>query len=148
MGVKGAQSESSVYLGSLSELDFKSKNIEGEVRTFFQNQQLNQDFEYIKRAGKSLITRPTSKTYYRIDINKNSQLQVSEIQPNIVKRLIELHKGHGPRVFKTFQKVAAFGLIFIIISGLMLGLTSNKLRLATASLSLSGLMLFFLLAFS
>jgi hypothetical protein len=61
--------------------------------------------------------------------------------------MIELHKGHGPSAFKTFQKAFAVGLIFIILSGLWLGISASRLRQSTLLTAISGAVVFALLVF-
>ena len=47
--------------------------------------------------------------------------------PDLQKRLIELHKGHGPLAFKWLQRITAIGLIFAILAGLWLALSEREL---------------------
>ena len=59
---------------------------------------------------------------------------------------MELHMGHGPGLFKNFQKMFALGLLLIILSGLWLGLSSSGLRRRTLVISSAGAAVFLLLA--
>jgi hypothetical protein len=59
--------------------------------------------------------------------------------------MMELHMGHGPTSFKTFQKFFAVGMLFIILSGLWLGLSSARLRRNTGMAAGTGLAVFLLL---
>ena len=104
------------------------------------------DFEYVRQSGGSgvAITRPTSRPYYRIDASGPS-IEVSRILPNLQARMMELHMGHGPTSFKTFQKFFAVGMLFIILSGLWLGLSSARLRRNTGMAAGTGLAVFLLL---
>ena len=70
-------------------------------------------YEYVKVKGDTLYTRPTSRDHYVIKL-KGESATVSSASPNLQGRLIELHKGHGPGSFKTFQKLFALGLIFVM----------------------------------
>ena len=45
------------------------------------------------------------------------RIVVSYNEPSIQSKLIELHKGHGPEIFRTFQKAIAVGLVFAVLSG-------------------------------
>ena len=56
--------------------------------------------------------------------------------------------GHGPVAYKTYQKIFAAGMLFIILSGLWAGLSSTKLRGPTAAVAGGGLLVFALLAMS
>ncbi|MEH6569550.1 MAG: hypothetical protein V7709_10765, partial [Halioglobus sp.] len=58
------------------------------------------------------------------------------------------HKGHGPSAFKTFQKAFAVGLLFIILSGLWLGISAGRLRQSTLLTATAGALVFALLLFN
>jgi hypothetical protein len=73
-------------------------------------------------------------------------LVVSFNEPSIQSKLIELHKGHGPEIFKTFQKVIAVGLMFVVLSGFWLGVSALGLRRNTLIVTGSGALIFSLLA--
>ena len=102
------------------------------------------DFEYVRQSGKRAYTRPTSRTHYLVDAT-GPGVDIIRREPDLQARMIELHKGHGPTVFKTFQKVFALGMVFIMLSGLWLGLTAPRLvRNTTVSFG-AGLALFLVL---
>ncbi|MEE4277896.1 MAG: hypothetical protein V2I82_05425 [Halieaceae bacterium] len=87
-------------------------------------------FETARSSGNRVYTRPTSKTNYVLEVDGDA-VAVTRQVPDLQKRMIELHKGHGPAVFKTFQKLFAAGMLFIIITGVWLGLSADRLRLRT-----------------
>jgi hypothetical protein len=103
------------------------------------------EFEYVKQKGSQLITRPTTRPFYTLSIDGNEAL-VQYNEPSLQKRMIELHMGHGPGAYKTYQQVFAAGMLFIILSGLWLGLSSARLRLSTAVIPGTGVLLFLWLA--
>ena len=105
------------------------------------------EFEYVKQKGSQLITRPTTRPFYTLDIS-GDEVVVQYNEPSLQKRMIELHMGHGPTAYKTYQQVFAAGMLFIILSGLWLGLSSARLRLSTAVISGTGVLLFLWLAIS
>ena len=105
------------------------------------------EFEYVKQKGSQLITRPTTRPFYTLDIS-GDEVVVQYNEPSLQKRMIELHMGHGPTAYKTYQQVFAAGMLFIILSGLWLGLSSARLRLSTALISGTGVLLFLWLALS
>lgn len=105
------------------------------------------EFEYVKQKGSQLITRPTTRPFYTLDIS-GDEAMVQYNEPSLQKRMIELHMGHGPTAYKTYQKVFAAGMLFIILTGLWLGLSSARLRVSTAMISGAGVLLFFWLALS
>ena len=105
------------------------------------------EFEYVKQKGSQLITRPTTRAFYTLDISGDEAV-VQLNEPSLQKRMIELHMGHGPTAYKTYQQVFAAGMLFIILTGLWLGLSSARLRFSTAVISGAGVLLFFWLALS
>ena len=105
------------------------------------------EFEYVKRKGSQLITRPTTRAFYTLHISGDKAV-VHYNEPSLQKRMIELHMGHGPTAYKTYQKVFAAGMLFIILTGLWLGLSSARLRFSTSVISGAGVLLFFWLALS
>jgi len=105
------------------------------------------EFEYVKQKGSQLITRPTTRPFYTLDIS-GEEAVVQYNEPSLQKRMIELHMGHGPTAYKTYQQVFAAGMLFIILTGLWLGLSSTRLRFSTAVISGAGVILFLWLALS
>jgi hypothetical protein len=67
---------------------------------------------------------------------------VLERTPSVLRALIELHKGHGPKLFVWMQKVMALALLLILLSGLVLGYLSPVLRSKTLFTSTIGLIVF------
>ena len=101
----------------------------------------------MKQKGSQLITRPTTRPFYTLDVSGNDVvLQYNE--PSLQKKMIELHMGHGPVAYKTYQKIFAAGMLFIRLSGLWAGLSSTKLHGPTAAVAGGGLLVLALLAMS
>lgn len=142
---KGHVEQQEIYRGNMSELDLGSKDIESKIRQFIQTHKIDHEFEYIKGNHKIAYTRPTNKQHLLFQF-KNRQLVVFKRSPDLVASIIELHKGHGPRAFKTFQKFTAVGLLLILLSGLYLGLTSRLYKYKTIFISCLGGALFLFLA--
>ena len=105
------------------------------------------EFEYVKQKGSQLITRPTTRPFYTLDISGEDAV-VRYNEPSLQKQMIELHMGHGPTAYKAYQQVFAAGMLFIILTGLWLGLSSARLRFSTAVISGAGVILFLWLALS
>ena len=78
-----------------------------------------------------LYTRPTSREHYEIVVSGEG-LNINKNSPSLQKSLVELHKGHGPRLFKTAQKFMAGGLLLVLLTGAWLGLSSRILRTRTS----------------
>ncbi|MGX5174647.1 PepSY-associated TM helix domain-containing protein [Aliikangiella sp. IMCC44653] len=147
LGIKGEIKATPVFQGAANLIDFNSSTLEDDIRTFLSDNKLSYQFEYLKGNSNVQYTRPTSKTHLVLRIEKDN-LTITEQNPDFIKSLVELHKGHGPSLFKLFQKFTALGLIFILISGFILGVTSAQLKIKTLSISAAGLLIFVLLAIS
>ena len=144
IGIKGSVEKTEVKLPPLATLDPSSSTLHEDVQNLLAESGLSHDFEYVKVKGNTLVTRPTSREYYQFDI-KADGLVASYNEPSLQKSLIELHKGHGPGVFKTFQKMLSVGLLFVVLSGFWLGVSSLGLRRNTLVVTGLGTVLFALL---
>ena len=142
---KGNVEQQEIYRGEMAGLELGSNEVENQIRQFILTQNIDHEFEYIKGNNKLAYTRPTSKQHLLFQL-KDEQLVVTKRTPDLVASIIELHKGHGPRAFKTFQKFMALGLLLILLSGLYLGLTSPLYKYRTIFISGLGVALFVFLA--
>ncbi|MFK7830382.1 MAG: hypothetical protein AB8B57_11445 [Congregibacter sp.] len=104
-------------------------------------------FDYVRGRGTTFYTRPTSEPHYILEIAGDA-VTVTLAEPNLQRRMMELHMGHGPSWFKNFQKFFAAGMVFIILSGLWLGLSSARLRRNTLISAGTGLLVFVALLMS
>lgn len=138
LGVKGEITQTPVPVPTAQKLDPGSPTLEGDVSALLQSLDIEADFEYVKVSGNTLYTRPTSEPHYEIKITGDG-ITLFHNRPSLQKSLIELHKGHGPLMFKDFQKAMAATLLFILLSGTWLGLSSKGLRLTTVAAAGSGL---------
>ena len=145
VGVKGSVKQTVVVMPSQLELDPSSESLYKDVQKLLLAAGISHDFEYVKIKGKTLLTRPTSRNFYKFSMQTEG-LFVSYNEPSIQSKLIELHKGHGPEIFKTFQKVIAVGLMFVVLSGFWLGVSALGLRRNTLIVTGSGALIFSLLA--
>jgi len=144
-GYKGTTESAEVYRGPES-INLKASDLNAEVQSTLVKLNIHADFEYIKSSGGQLITRPTSSTYYVLKKSGN-ELVVTKHEPDLIKSMVELHKGHGPTIFKTLQKVTAIGLIIVILVGLMMALNKPRRRKGTLISVGVGLAIFCLAAF-
>jgi hypothetical protein len=145
LGSKGSVENEVVYNGAASEINVNAEDMKLEIANLLTKLNQDADFEYVKGSNDYFFTRPTSKPYYVLSVEQE-KLTVSKQTPDLIKTIVELHKGHGPLAFKTFQKIMALGLLFMVISGLWLGLTSKQLRNKTMAISGAGGLIFILLA--
>ena len=139
IGIKGEVQETSIYQSSEATIDSGSPSLKDDVTALLAEAGIESfDFEYVKVKGSTLYTRPTSTEHYILNLGDDGV-------PSLQKRMIELHMGHGPTAFKTFQKFFAVGLVFVMISGMWLGLSAKHLRRSTALTVGAGAVLFGLL---
>ena len=146
LGVKGSVDSTPVSLSAPKSLSADSGTLGDDVRELLTANGIYHDFEYIKVSGKKFVTRPTSTNYYELIIHEN-EVQATLNQPDLIKSLVELHKGHGPLFFKDLQKLMALGLLIVLLSGFWLGASSAGLRVPTLLTTVAGLVVFLGLAF-
>ena len=144
-GYKGTTEKEVIYSGPAS-FQIDSQNLDSEVAAFLTANGQNSDFEYLRMGGNSFVTRPTSRDYFSF-VFKGDQLEVTSEKPDLIKTVVELHKGHGPGWFKTFQKFTAFGLTFILVSGLWIALMTPPMRKLAVSLTSAGFVVWLALIF-
>jgi hypothetical protein len=147
IGIKGANIESEVSVPAQFSLDLSSNELEQDVRTILGQLDLKTNFEYLRIRGSSITTRPTSREHLRLNVTDEG-LKIKTVTPDLQGSLIELHKGHGPTLFKTYQKLVALGLIFVMLSGLWMGISNKMMRKKTLIAATLGLATFILLAVS
>ncbi|MBL7543287.1 MAG: PepSY domain-containing protein [Bdellovibrionaceae bacterium] len=140
LGYQGDQTKTEVF-----RIHETAPNDEMEREEFFRKhlaaQGIDPTFEYIRSTKTEFIMRPTTRVYYVANIESDKTLIISRVEPTMLKRLIELHKGHGPRAMRWFE--AAFGLALIIttLSGLWLAWTVKPYRMITLSAFGAGLLI-------
>ena len=138
-GIKGSVETSAVEIKNPVTIDPDSPDLKQDIDGLLQFNGIVHNFEYVKVSGSTLTTRPTSRDYYSVDAS--AEVPVVKLhKPDLAKRLVELHKGHGPGLFKTIQKVMAVGLVIILLSGFWLGISSNALRGPTVMTTIAGLL--------
>jgi hypothetical protein len=146
-GIKGTVEQEAIYSSSDVTIDSKSASLDADVAALLDDAGVESySYEYVKVSGANLYTRPTSSDHYVIKLNENA-VEVFHARPSLQSRMIELHKGHGPSAFKTFQKAFAVGLLFIMLSGLWLGISAARLRRSTLLTATAGAVVFALLLF-
>lgn len=127
-------------------LDADSPDIEDEVRKILTDNDIDLNFEYLRISGDNITTRPTSRDH--ISFKKDDDgWSATYNKPNLHYAMMELHKGHGPKLFKTYQILAGIALFMILLSGLFVGILSKAYRRKTIGSTVIGCIIFALLAF-
>lgn len=146
LGNKGEFKSQPVALPVSASLDFKSPSLEEDVRALLTEANIDQKFEYIRNRGSVIQLRPTSKTHLEFRQTPDGLMAVRKI-PNLQAAMLELHKGHGPTLFKTYQKAVAIGLIGVVFGGVLVGLLAKAYRRQTIIAVIIGSVIFIILAF-
>ena len=71
VGVKGTTVDTAVELPADATLDPKSADLKADVDALLRSAGIDHSFEYIKKSGSTLTTRPTSRTYYVLKVTDN-----------------------------------------------------------------------------
>lgn len=145
MNIKGTTTDTSVTLVDGAALDFKSATLEADVRVLLVRSDIDHRFEYIRDRGNTIELRPTSRTYLSLSQTPDG-LTATRHDPDLQKSMIELHKGHGPSLFKLYQKFVALFLIAVVLGGVLVGLLSKAYRKKTLASLAVGTVIFLLLA--
>jgi hypothetical protein len=122
-------------------LDAKSPNLSADVSSLLTSLNIDTRVEEVKVRGDNFYTRPSSRLNYTLR-QTESGVDVEEVDPNLQATLLELHKGHGPKLYVVLEKIFALGLVLIMLSGLYLGWMSPMYRRKTLFISGAGLLVF------
>jgi uncharacterized iron-regulated membrane protein len=144
--VKGEAKETPIVLPAGTQFNPESPTFEADVRSFLQAQKIAVDFEYIRARGDNFVTRPTSRTHVAFD-KKDGQYSAKLVEPDAMNALMEIHKGHGPSIYKVLGMVAGLALFFVILGGLTIGLLSPAYRKPTLFSFIAGSAIFAWAAF-
>lgn len=129
LGLKGDQQKTEV-LSVEATLPSDMKGKEDALRKILADNKIDYNFEYIKETPSELILRPTSRDYYTA-VAKEGKITLFAVKPSFTAKLMELHKGHGPRMMKYFEAAFGISMILVLLSGLWLALTIPKYRKIT-----------------
>ncbi|ASK89450.1 hypothetical protein [Sphingorhabdus sp. SMR4y] len=138
-GVEASIEDIPIELPAETRIDPDSPTLKQDIAAVLATQNIHLDIESVRsRAGK-MTTRPTSRTFARINQTPDG-LEASLHKPGFQYAMMELHKGHGPALFKTYQLIAGIALFLVIVGGLVVGLMARPYRRkALASLALGSI---------
>jgi len=146
LGNKGNMEKTPIVLSAGSTLDFGSDTIKDDINKLLADNNVELNFEYVKNRGSVIQLRPTSRKYIELK-DTASGVTASWVNPSLQAGLMELHKGHGPKLFKTYQKFVALGLIGVVLGGFLVGILAPAYRRKTLVATGLGTLLFIVLAF-
>lgn len=101
-------------------------------------------FDYIKGSSSSQTSRPTTRKFYTIKLDKGFA-KIEEHNPSLIMSLMELHKGHGPRSSRNILGILGILVLGAIFSGLWLGISSKTYRKVTLATIFSGAFIYLLM---
>ena len=144
---KGEVVETQLTVPEGTTLDTESATIEDDVRKVLATNDLDTGFDYLRMRPGSIQTRPTSRDFVQFEEGDDGAWTATLNQPDLQYALIELHKGHGPQLYRYYQILAAIVLFLVVLGGLIVGFMAPGYRRATGIALASGTGIFALLAF-
>jgi len=146
-GVEPSIEDIDLVLPPDTQLDPDSPALKQDIATILAAQNIHLDIESVRSRDGNMTTRPTSRTFARLNQTPDG-LQASLHKPGLQYALMELHKGHGPAIFKTYQLIAGIALFLVIVGGLIVGLLAKAYRQKTLVSLALGTMAFLALGFA
>jgi hypothetical protein len=140
MGFKGSATKTLLE----QNISINSEINDSLVQSIIKKHDDSYTFEYLKKYDHIVYTRPMTRTYYRLVKTENGY-NLFKDEPNLLKTIVEAHKGHGPKVLKHVHKFVGISLILVLISGMMMALMVNRDKKITLILSSIGLLILVLL---
>lgn len=146
--VGGVESETKtpISLPAGTVIDLKSSTAEADIRALLKSANVDHKFEYLKNRGSSAQTRPTSRPYISFK-QKNGAWTAEKVTPNFMKAAMEIHKGHGPKLLRSYHKLVALMLIGVVLGGIMVGILAKAYRRKTIGSLIIGMILYLILVF-
>ncbi|WP_417621063.1 hypothetical protein [Parasphingorhabdus sp.] len=129
-GVNPSIEDIAIELPADTQLDPDSPTLKQDIATILSARNIHLDIESVRSRDGKMTTRPTSRTFARINVTPDG-LQASLHKPGLQYAMMELHKGHGPALFKTYQLVSGIALFLVIVGGLVVGLMARAYRRKT-----------------
>lgn len=133
-GNKGSVHKETVRSITVGTNEFTKKDVISHVKSIDPNY----SYEYIKGKPGIFYTRPTTRMHYIFKQSNDGSFKVYKATPNLLASIIEVHKGHGPKLVKTLEKILGFILMLILTSGVWLALQLKRDRLVTIVLMGTG----------
>lgn len=145
--VKGETVEMPLTIPAEITIDQEAEDVEAQVGAVLEANGIGQGFEYLRMRPGSITTRPTSREYVVLTENDDAVWSAALHRPNLNYRLMELHKGHGPQLFRIYQIVAAVMLCLVVFGGLAVGFLAKGYRRKTIGSLSAGVVIFVALGF-
>ncbi|MBX3018158.1 MAG: hypothetical protein KF767_09740 [Bdellovibrionaceae bacterium] len=128
-GFKGSDEKVEAFRASGPVPEGKEEQ-EAFFRQKFKDAGVDYDFEYIRGRGSDYTFRPVTKLYYTASAS-GEEIVFTKVDPSLLLRMIELHKGHGPTLMRWYESIFGVSLILVTLSGLWLAFTVPTYRKTT-----------------
>lgn len=125
---KGDQSKEAVFAVEGSVPEGKAEQ-EAFFAEQFKKQGVDFDFEYIKATSTEYIFRPSSRVHY-MAAPADGKLMMYKLNPSFIKRMMEVHKGHGPRLVRNLEIAFGISLLLVALSGVWIAIVTPIYRRA------------------
>ena len=79
--------------------------------------------------------------------DRDGEWIAEKVTPNFMKAAIEIHKGHGPTLLKTYHKIVALLLMGVVFGGIGVGILAKTYRRKTIGVVIFGTLLYLVLIF-
>ncbi len=142
----GGTTSTPITLPANATLNSDLPTFEQDVRNLLAEADVGVRFEYIRGRGDRFMTRPTTRDFVVFQQGPDG-LTATRESPSFSYAMMELHKGHGPRIYRTYAIVAGIALFLVVIGGLAVGVLAPAYRKATLISGAIGTVLFVLCAF-
>ena len=130
-GIKGQTTETQLTIPRDIVINPDSPDVEASVISVLVANDLTDlaSNRCVSAATRSRLARPRaiSSVLSKSDDGWSAALN----QPDFQYGLMELHKGHGPALFKTYQIFVGIALFLVAIGGLAVGLLAKTYRMKT-----------------
>jgi len=141
LGVQGKTKKEFITSISRDDLDIKSNTLKQDVVAIFKKNGINFNFDSLRRKRNKFYTRPNYGTHYSLKL-KRTKIRIYRHTPDLIRRLMSLHKGNGPDFYQFYQKLLVVGLLVILLIGLWLGLVNLNTRRNTVLVFIAGTVFF------
>lgn len=142
LGAKGSSTRTLVGSINTEGREIKKESVEEHAIRFYTDY----SFEYVKAKEDYFVTRPATRDYYLYKKDAGKYL-IFKVSPNFLAKIIEAHKGHGPKLLKWYETILGFVLIFILLSGVWMSLMVKRDKKITWILMGSGTLVLSVLFF-
>lgn len=146
IGIEPNTTEGEITLRRDAIINPDSPTIDADIAQILSRQNIDVHFESLRVRPTRITTQPTSRDFIRFS-KEDGIWSANLIQPDLQYSMMELHKGHGPKAFKTYGIISGIALFLVILGGLIVGLLAKAYRRKTIVASGVGFVAFLLLGF-